>query len=111
PTTKTTTTTTTTNHKPSVTFGEDAAPERRASSNQRSRSMQTKRENIKRALLRSASVGMLQPSPQMKSTLELISRAAWREVLVTNGLRIMTEVGLTKDFPCLRVSCVLPASP
>jgi hypothetical protein len=70
-----------------------------------------KREILKKRLLRSASVGTFLPTGTGKKSLELISKAQWQEVLVSNGVRIFSEVGLTREFPCLRVSCVLPCSP
>ncbi|KAH9261630.1 hypothetical protein BASA81_000286 [Batrachochytrium salamandrivorans] len=50
-------------------------------------------------------------NPGMTTHLNAIHKAKWKEVLVTNGLRVLAEVGLTREAPCLRLSCRLNASP
>jgi len=65
---------------------------------------------LRERMRRTASMHIRSLPRPVHTTINLIQQAQWREVLVTNGLRIMAEVALAKENPCLRVSCVLPAS-
>lgn len=67
-------------------------------------------ESNDRTYERRGSVG--EGAPQsIRQTLGLASKANWRTLFVTNGLRIMCETALAEKFPCLLVGCVIPAPP
>jgi len=70
-----------------------------------------KQRTMRARMKRTASQKIPTLPKQINASFNLIQKAQWREVLVTNGLRIMAEIALVKENPCLLISCRLPASP
>lgn len=56
-------------------------------------------------------VGEFRVSDELNEKLKLHKKLVWRTLGVTDGVRVMHEVKLTKLYLCLRVSCVMRGSP